>query len=424
MASWIDIPDDSDFSLQNLPYGIFSTDDTQARPGVAVGQHVLDLQVLAKEGAFDGFDFDVTVLQQTTLNAFAALGRGPQSVVRERLQALLIKQTELGDVLRDNHSLRNKALIPLSSVKLHLPMAIGSYTDFFVGLHHAEICASVLKPGATIEQLCPSFYSLPVAYNGRASSVVVSDASFHRPHGQFPVDGKLVSGPSRKLDFEVEFACLIGEGNSMGEPIDVNSAEDHIFGFVLMNDWSARDIQMWEASLLGPLSGKSFCTTISPWVVPPEALEPFRVAPKKMPRTLLEYLVEKKELSAYDIPIRAMLGAGGQSHKIAVCNTNNVIFSFAQMIAQHTRNGCPLQTGDLMGTGTLSGPERANAGCFLEQSRNGTEPYELLAEKHGAGSVHRAFLEDNDEVTFTAQTLGSSDKVGFGSCSGIVLPAF
>ncbi|KAK5686535.1 hypothetical protein LTS10_002655 [Elasticomyces elasticus] len=416
MASWIDIPDKSDFSLQNLPYGIFSTDDTQPRPGVAVGQYVLDLQALAKGGAFDELDFDVTVLQQSTLNAFAALGRQAQAAVRGRLQALLIKQTEFGNAFRDNYSLRNKALIPLGSVKLHLPMSIESYTDFFVGLHHADICAGILKPGATIEQLCPSFYSLPVAYNGRASSVVVSDTPFHRPHGQFPVD--------EKLDFEVEFACLIGEGNSMGEPIDVNSAEDHIFGFVLMNDWSARDIQMWEASLLGPLSGKSFCTTISPWVVSPEALEPFRVAPKKMPRALPEYLVEKKELSAYDIPIRAMLEAGGHSHKIAVCNTNNVIFSFAQMIAQHTRNGCPLQTGDLMGTGTLSGPERANAGCFLEQSRNGTEPYELLAEKHGAGSVHRAFLEDNDGVVFTAQTLGSADKVGFGSCSGIVLPAF
>ncbi|KAK3648895.1 hypothetical protein LTR56_003819 [Elasticomyces elasticus] len=424
MASWIDIPDESDFSLQNLPYGIFSTNDTQPRIGVAIGQYVVDLQVLAKKGAFDGLDFDVIVLQQFTLNAFAALGRQPQAAVRGRLQALLVKQTEFGNVFRDNHSLRNKALIPLSSVKLHLPMAIGSYTDFFVGLYHAEICAGILKPGATIEQLCPSFYSLPVAYNGRASSVVVSDTPFHRPHGQFPVDEKVLSGPSRKLDFEVEFACLIGEGNSMGEPIDVDSAEDHIFGFVLMNDWSARDIQMWEASLLGPLSGKSFCTTISPWVVPPEALEPFRVAPKKMPRTLPEYLVERKELSAYDIPIRARLEAGGHSHKIAVCNTNNVIFSFAQMIAQHTRNGCPLQTGDLMGTGTLSGPERANAGCFLEQSRNGTEPYELLAERHGVASVHRAFLEDHDGVVFTAQTLGSADKVGFGSCSGIVLPAF
>ncbi|KAK5737159.1 hypothetical protein LTR17_006942 [Elasticomyces elasticus] len=408
MASWIDIPDESDFSLENLPYGIFSTDDTQPRPGVAVGQYVLDLQALAKEGAFDELDFDVTVLQQSTLNAFAALGRQAQAAVRGRLQALLIKQTEFGN--GENYSLRNKALIPLSSVKLHLPMAIGSYTDFFVGLHHAEICAGILKPGANIEQLCPSFYSLPVAYNGRASSVVVSDTPFHRPHGQVPVGEKVLLGPSRKLDFEVEFACLIGEGNSMGEPIDVNSAEDHIFGFVLMNDWSARDIQMWEASLLGPLSGKSFCTTISPWVVPPEALEPFRVAPKKMPI--------KGPASGLTV------AAGGQSHKIAVCNTNNVIFSFAQMIAQHTRNGCPLETGDLMGTGTLSGPERANAGCFLEQSRNGTEPYELLAEKHGADSVHRAFLEDNDEVIFTAQTLGSSDKVGFGSCSGIVLPAF
>lgn len=315
-----------------------------------------------------------------------------------------------------------------------------------------------MKPGQTIEQVCPCFYNLPIAYNGRASSVVISETPFHRPNGQFPVDGKLVSGPCRKLDFEVEFAAFISQGNSFGTPIDVDEAEDHIFGFVLMNDWSARDIQMYESTLMGPFNGKSFCTSVSPWVVPPEALEPFRVAPKETPvsqavsqlimtninpcqRELPDYLREKKEKSAYNIPIRATLDgenplhashdqlltttANSEKYRVADCNTNNVIFSFAQMIAHHTRGGCPLQTGDLIGTGTLSGPSRAEAGCLLEQTMGGKDPYEMKAEDSSKDSVVRTFCEDNDTIIFTAQAKSSegSGNVGFGACSGKVLPA-
>ncbi|KAK5023548.1 hypothetical protein LTS07_006063 [Exophiala sideris] len=423
MASWIPVEAISDFSLQNLPYGIFSTANSDPRVGVAIGEYVLDLKVLATEGIFEVPGLEIQTLRQPTLNAYAALGKNVHSGVRQRLQKLLESDTQSAHVLRDNQRLREKALVPLNNVQMHLPMSIGDYTDFFVGLHHAVTCAGLVKPGGTIETLCPCFYNLPVAYNGRASSVVVSDTPLHRPNGQFPVDGKLVSGPCRKLDFEVEFACFVGRGNELGEPIDVNSAEDHIFGFVLMNDWSARDIQMYEATLMGPFNGKSFCTTVSPWIVPLEALEPFRVAPKETPRELPDYLMQKQEKSAYNIPIRATLGANNQRYRVADCNTNNVIFSFAQMIAHHTRGGCPLRAGDLIATGTLSGPNRENAGCLLEQTRGGTDPYEMIAEDSAAGNVRRAYLEDNDIITFTAQAMSSRGNVGFGSCAGKILSA-
>ncbi|KAK6371289.1 hypothetical protein LTS17_009020 [Exophiala oligosperma] len=428
MASWIEIKEDSDFSLRNLPYGVFSTDGSKPpRIGIAIGDHVLDMSVLAADGVFDDIGFDVkTITGETTLNSYAAQGKDVHSKVRKRLQDLLEKETKLGSLLRDNQGRRARALVPMNSVKMHLPMAIGDYTDFFIGLHHAVICADVIKPGAKIEQLCPCFYNLPVAYNGRASSVVVSGTPFHRPRGQVPVEnGQIVSGPCRKLDFEVEFACFIGKGNAFGQEIKVDQAEEHIFGFVLMNDWSARDIQFYEAPMMGPFNGKSFCTSVSPWVVPLDALEPFRTLPSETPRLLADYLTGKKTKSAYNIAIKATLEANSERYDIATCNTNNVIFSFPQMLAHHTRGGCPLQPGDLVATGTLSGPTKAESGCFFEQTRGGKEPYELKALKMGKGSVQRGFLEDNDTVEFRAQvSLGDGlGNVGFGVCGGKVLPA-
>ncbi|EXJ75461.1 fumarylacetoacetase [Cladophialophora psammophila CBS 110553] len=424
MGSWIEVKDSSDFSLQNLPYGVFSTNGTDARIGVAIGDWVLDLKVLAEGGAFDDLEFDLETLKNTTLNAYAGLEKKVHQKVRQRLQKLLEKDTQLGHVLKENKPLHDKAFFPQSGVNMHLPMKIGNYTDFFVGLHHAKTVNTSLI-SASINQICPCFYNLPIAYNGRASSVVVSGTPFHRPRGQFPVDGEVISGPCRKLDIEVEFAAFIGRGNELGSPIDVNHAEDHIFGFVLLNDWSARDIQMYEATLMGPFNGKSFCTTISPWVVPLEALEPFRVAPKETPRKLPEYLTEKREKSAYDIPIRATLELNSEKYRVADCSTSNVIFSFAQMIAHHTSGGCPLRTGDLIATGTLSGPTREEAGCLLEQTRGGKEPFEMVAEDSSKGSVQRAFCEDNDTIIFAAHAKSNDGlgNVGFGTCQGKVLPA-
>lgn len=298
MASWIPIEDGSDFSLQNLPYGVFSTDDLDQRIGVAIGDYVLDLKALAQEKVFAAIDFDSSTLEEPTINAYASLRKSVHHDVRKLMQDILSESTLLGPVLRDHRDRRDRVLVPLSRAKMHMPMHIGDYTDFFVGLYHAQNvcgnprlmifldalaianaggkCCDIFRPGMGLP---PNFSSLPVGYHGRASSVVISGTPVHRPRGQIVLNGIPTESLCQKLDFEVEFAAFIGRGNKMGSRIGVNEAEDHIFGVVLMNDWSARDIQQWESTPLGPFNGKNFCTTISPWIVTLEALEPFRTTP-------------------------------------------------------------------------------------------------------------------------------------------------
>ncbi|TVY48704.1 Fumarylacetoacetase, partial [Lachnellula occidentalis] len=416
MASWIPISDESDFSLANLPYGVFSTDTSGPRIGVAIGDYVLDMKVLARDQIFSDIKFDFTTLEASNLNAYAALGKDIHRDVRKKLQQLLAEDSQFGDLLRDNQERRHRALVPMSDVSMHLPMSVGDYTDFFVGVDHAVNMADIVAPNVPFEAVCPNFYHLPIAYHGRASSVVVSGTSFRRPKGQFPVDGKPVSGPCRKLDYEVELAAFIGRGNEMGDEIDVDDAEDHIFGFVLMNDWSARDFQFWESAPLGPFNGKNFCTTVSPWIVPLEALEPFRTAPKAPGRKLLPYLSQEKKVSAYDIPIRVSLDVGTETYHVAECNSKNVAWSFAQMIAHHTRGGCPLRSGDILATGTLSGPTRGELGCFMESTLGGTTPYEMEDKGSSKKKLSRRYIEDGDTITFTAQAQGKDGlgKVGFG----------
>ncbi|OQV00213.1 hypothetical protein CLAIMM_05741 [Cladophialophora immunda] len=425
MASWLPIPIDSDFSLQNLPYGVFSTDaDSTPRIGVAVGQNVIDLNVLTREQVFKGIDFDESSLQENTLNAYAGLGQGVHSKIRSRLQELLRVDTPLGHILRDNSDLRQKCLVPMRNAIMHLPVTVGDFTDFFVGLHHANNCADFLKPGADITQILPSFWDIPSGFHGHSSSVVVSGTPIHRPKGQYRENGKAVSGPSQNLDFEVEFGMVIGRPSQMGKAVPVDQAEEHIFGFVLLNDWSARDFQKWEPS--APFTCKNFATSISPWIVPFEALQPFRVSPINVDRPLPDYLRQNETRSIFEVPIRATLEVGKTRYAMAECNTKFMIYSFAQMIAHHTRGGCPLRPGDIMATGTMSGPTKSEEGCFLELSRYGTQPYEMWAEGSSSGeSIRRAYLEDGDMVEFSAQ-IGTNDgpgNVGFGICCGEVLPA-
>ncbi|KIW93877.1 fumarylacetoacetase [Cladophialophora bantiana CBS 173.52] len=424
MDSWLPVPIDSDFSLQNLPYGVFSTDtDPTPRIGVAVGDHVLDLKVLTREQVFKDINFDDSTLQEKTLNAYAGLGQHVHSQIRKKLQELLRDNTQLGHVLRDNHDLRQKCLVSIQSAIMHLPVAVGDFTDFFVGLHHANNCAEFLKPGADITQVLPSFWDIPSGFHGRSSSVVVSGTPIHRPKGQYREGGKAVSGTSRNLDFEVEFGVVIGQPNQMGEAVPVDQAEGHIFGFVLLNDWSARDFQKWEPS--APFTCKNFGTSISPWIVPFEALEPFRVSPIKVDRPLPDYLMQKETKSIFEVPIRAILEVDHTRYAVAECNTKFMVFSFAQMIAHHTRGGCPLRPGDIMGTGTMSGPTKAEEGCFLELSRYGEQPYEMSAEGSSGERIRRTYLEDGDIVEFAAQirTKDGLGNVGFGICRGEVLPA-
>ncbi|MBA0663180.1 hypothetical protein Goklo_007214 [Gossypium klotzschianum] len=386
LKSFIHVHPDSHFPIQNLPYGAFKTHSTTLpRLGVAIGDYVLDLSEIAKSCLFNspllaGSD----CFLQPTLNKFLAMGRPAWKEARDTLQKLL-SSTE--PALRDNMELRQKALVPMSEVEMVLPMEIGDYTDFFSSMHHAKNCGTIFV--GPKNPIAPNWFRLPIAYHGRASSVVISGTDIIRPRGQGHPTGNSTPyfGPSLKLDFELEMGTVVGPGNELGKTIDVNEAADHIFGVVLMNDWSARDIQAWEYVPLGPFLGKSFGTTISPWIVTLDALQPFACdAPKQDPPPL-PYLAEKTSKN-YDIALE---------------------------LAHHTINGCNLRPGDLLGTGTISGPEPDSLGCLLELTWNGQKALSL-------NGTTRKFLEDGDEVIFTGCCKGDGYNVGFGTCTGKVVP--
>lgn len=316
-TSWVpDIDPASDFSLANIPFGIVTTPDDQTRHvAVAIGSYVLDLKVLAASSdltkVFPGVDGDLAhVFSQPTLNAFAQLGRAVHRRVRAGIQDLLSADTRHPEVLRDNDEARRKALLPQSAVQMHLPMEIGGYTDFYAGYHHAHAVGAMFRGPENALQ--PNYLHLPVGYHGRASSVVVSGTPVRRPVGQMLLDGaaepkRPVTGPSRRLDMELELGCFVGRPNGLGEAVAVGAADEHIFGYVLLNDWSARDIQTWEYVPLGPFNGKNFATTISPWVVLADALEPFRARAIENPTPLQEYLREGREEGVFDIQLEVDL---------------------------------------------------------------------------------------------------------------------
>lgn len=415
LKSFIEISPDSHFPMENLPYGVFKPDESSApRPGVAIGDYVLDLQVIASAGLFNGpILTNSDCFLQPNLNKFLEMGRPAWKEARATIQKLL-SSTE--PALRDNASLKQKALLPAVKVQMLLPMAIGDYTDFFSSMHHAKNCGLMFRgPENAIN---PNWFHLPIAYHGRASSIVVSGTDIIRPRGQgHPSGNSPYFGPSRKLDFELEMAAVVGPGNKLGESIDVNEAAEHIFGLVLMNDWSARDIQAWEYVPLGPFLGKSFGTTISPWIVTLDALEPFGCdAPQQNPRPL-PYLAEKISKN-YDISLEVQIRPAGEeaSYVVTRSNFNHLYWTVTQQLAHHTINGCNLRPGDLLGTGTISGPEPESYGCLLELTWNGQKTVSL-------GGATRKFLEDGDEVIFTGCCKGNGYNVGFGTCSGKIVPS-
>ncbi|KAG6594693.1 Fumarylacetoacetase, partial [Cucurbita argyrosperma subsp. sororia] len=417
LNSFIEVHPDSHFPIQNLPYGVFkSGPGSVQRPGVAIGEYVLDLSVIASAGLFDGpLLKNSDCFLQPNLNKFLSLGRPAWKEARATLQKLL-SSTE--PALRDNEALRSRSLIPLSSAEMVLPVAIQDYTDFFSSMHHAKNCGAIFR--GSQNPMLPNWFHIPIAYHGRASSIVISGTDIVRPRGQStPVETSTPNfGPSAKLDFELEMAAVVGTGNKLGKPVDINEAENHIFGLVLMNDWSARDIQAWEYVPLGPFLGKSFGTTISPWIVTLEALEPFICdAPKQDPPPL-PYLAEKTSKN-YDIPLEVQIRPAGQqdTHVVTRSNFKHLYWTLAQQLAHHTSNGCNLQPGDLMGSGTISGPEQDSLGCLLELTWNGQKPLEL------SNGISRKFLEDGDEVIFTGQCKGNGYTVGFGTCTGKIVPS-
>lgn len=416
LTSFVEVHPDSHFPIQNLPYGVFKPEPgSEPRPGVAIGEYVLDLSVVASAGLFDGPVLkNSDCFNQLNLNKFVGLGRPAWKEARVTLQKLL-SATE--PTLRDNPSLRQKALVPMVKVQMLLPVVIGDYTDFFASMHHAKNCGLIFR--GPENPINPNWFHIPIAYHGRASSIVISGTDIIRPRGQCHPAGTSPPyfGPSRKLDFEMEMAAVVGPGNELGKPVDVNEAADHIFGLVLMNDWSARDIQAWEYVPLGPFLGKSFGTTISPWIVTLDALEPFASdAPKKNPPPL-PYLAEKISKN-YDISLQVSVKPAGEEHTCIVTRSNfeHLYWTITQQLAHHTINGCNLRPGDLLGTGTISGPEPESYGCLLELTWNGQKALSL-------GGSTRKFLEDGDEVIFTGCCKGDGYLVGFGTCSGKILPS-
>lgn len=415
LKSFIDVPADSHFPLENLPFGVFQPrDQSMPRVGVALGDFVIDLSVLEKNGFFPAIATG-SIFGTDALNAFLALGRPAWSSVRETLQSLLSAENPR---LRDDQKLRQEVLHERDKVRMHLPARIGDYTDFYSSYHHAHNVGTMLR-GAE-NALMPNWKWLPVAYHGRSSSIVVSGTDVRRPHGQTkPADATSpVFGPSKSFDFELETAFLIGPGNSLGEPIPIDRAVDHIFGLVLMNDWSARDIQAWEYQPLGPFLAKNFCTSISPWVVMLEALEPFRRPLPVQDPAPLPYLRRDSDFN-FDITLEATLKTPTmkEPHVITRTNFQNLYWSISQQLAHHAVGGCNLRPGDLLASGTISGPTEESRGCMLELTWRGANPLQLPEGET------RKWLEDGDILAVTGWAQGEGYRVGFGEVSGQVLAA-
>ncbi len=416
LRSFIEVSPDSHFPIQNLPFGVFQPKDGRPRVGVAIGDFIVDLSVLEELGHFQSPEFrDQKVFSQDSLNGFLALGRAAWRKTREILQHLLSAETP---TMRDDARLRESVFHAQKDVVMKLPARISNYTDFYSSCHHAHNVGTMLR-GAE-NALMPNWKWLPVAYHGRASSVVVSGTDVRRPSGQTkpPDAASPTFGPTKSLDFELEMAFLIGPGNSLAEPVQIDRAFDHIFGLVLMNDWSARDIQAWEYQPLGPFLAKNFGTSISPWVVTLEALEPFRKPLPQQEPEPLSYLRAKNDFT-FDIHLEAGLQTSSMAspHIITRTNFQNLYWSIAQQLAHHTVNGCNLQPGDLLASGTISGPTEESRGCMLELTWRGANPLKL------PNGETRKWLEDGDSLAITGWCEGDGYRVGFGEVSGRILPA-
>lgn len=415
LKSFLPIDPSSDFPIQNLPFGIFSTRlSPELRVGVAIGEWVLDLAELEKIGLLS--PGSQPVFNKPALNDFIALGQSVWRSTRAQISLLLRSDHPR---LRDDLSLRGSALVPMHEAIMHLPITVAGYTDFYSSKEHATNVGSMFRDPANA--LLPNWLHLPVGYNGRASSVVVSGTEIRRPMGQVkPPSAELpLFAACAKLDFELETAFIVGANTALGDQVDVNDAEDLMFGMVLLNDWSARDIQQWEYVPLGPFNAKTFATSISPWVVTMEALEPFRVPGPKQEPEPLAYLRQNGDHS-FDIQLAVELQTAENHQPTTICNTNYraMYWSMAQQLAHHTISGCNLRVGDLMASGTISGTQPDSFGSLLELSWNGQRPVTL-----SDGQTKRSFLEDGDVVTLRGACVGEHYRCGFGTVSGRVLPA-
>src|SRR5471032_1787933 len=404
---------ESDFPIQNLPFGIFNDSQNRAvRVGVAIGDAIVDLTVLADNGLLLQ---NREVFARSSLNGLISLGQPEWRALRVRLSSLL----DAGNAtFRDNTPLRQSALVSQADARLHLPVDIPGYTDFYSSKEHATNIGTMFRDPKNA--LLPNWLEIPIGYNGRASSVVVSGTPVKRPNGQIklPDAERPTFGPCRKLDIELETGFIVGTNTRLGEPIQCEQAEAHIFGMVLLNDWSARDIQQWEYVPLGPFNSKGFATTISPWVVTLDALEPFRTATPMQEPEPLPYLRHTGN-HAFDIELEVHLrpALAESATKLTRTNFKLMYWSMAQQLAHHTVAGCNTRVGDLIGSGTISGPTPDSCGSLLEMTWNGQRPISL--DEGG----ERRFIEDGDELTLTGWCQGEGYRVGFGECKGVILPA-
>jgi fumarylacetoacetase len=416
LRSWIDIPPTSDFPIQNLPFGVFETPERGTRLGVAIGEYVLDLYAVCQYGFFEDLDLGAAqpkVFRRRSLNAFIAMGRPVWRAVRQRVSELLRHDNP---ALREEEAMR-ACLLRQSEVEMLRPVKPNNYTDFYSSIEHATNVGTMFRDPNNA--LLPNWRHIPIGYHGRASSIVVSGTSIRRPKGQrkAPDAEAPTFGPSQQLDFELEVAFVGGRATELGSPVPLQYAEEHIFGLVLFNDWSARDIQAWEYVPLGPFLGKSFGSSISPWVVTLDALEPFRTAgPVQEPEPLL-YL---RQVDAHNFDINLEVAIQPENAPQTVVSRSNfryMYWSMAQQLAHQTSNGCNLQVGDLYASGTISGSTPDSLGSMLELAWKGTRPVPL------ADGSERKFLLDGDTVTMRGFAEKDGVRIGFGEVSGMILPA-
>ncbi len=413
--SWLHVDKNSDFPIQNIPFGVFLTRDDIITIGTRIGDTAIDLGALHQLGYFDGIPLTDDIFLQDTLNDFIADGRKTWRAVRNRIAQIFDSNNES---LKQNKQHKEIVLFRLDEIEMQLPIQIGDYTDFYSSIEHATNVGSMFRDPE--KALLPNWLHIPVAYHGRSSSIITSGIPVHRPKGQMLPKGAEapIYGPSTMVDFELEMAFITTDANDLGESIPVNEAEEYIFGLVLLNDWSARDIQKWEYVPLGPFLAKNFASSISPWIVTLDALDPFRVEGPKPIKPQLNYLQSKGKKS-FDINLEvAIQPKGAKETVVTKSNFKHLYWNMSQQLAHHTVNGCPINSGDLMGSGTISGPTPDAYGSMLELTWKGEKPFKM---KDGS---ERKFINDNDTVIMRGYCEKDGTRIGFGEVSTKLLPVY
>lgn len=412
--SWLPVDNESDFPIQNIPFGVFLTRDDIITVGTRIGNFAIDLGALHQLGYFDGIELTDDIFLQDTLNDFISDGKKTWRLVRNRIADIF---DEKNTALKDNKAHHDRVIFTMDEIEMQLPVQVGDYTDFYSSKEHATNVGMMFRDPENA--LLPNWIHIPVGYHGRSSSIIPSGINVRRPNGQTLPAGahKPVFGPSKLVDFELEMAFITTDANDLGEPIPIDEAEDYIFGLVLFNDWSARDIQKWEYVPLGPFLAKNFASTISPWIVTMDALHPFKVESPKQDIEPLPYLKTKGKKS-YDVNLEVHITPeNGTPNCVTKSNFKYMYWNMSQQLAHHTVNGCPVKSGDMMGSGTISGPTPDSYGSMLELSWRGEKPIKL-----NDGS-ERKFINDNDTVTLKGYCKNENVRIGFGECSTKILPA-